>query len=49
MKYCGKVVENVVRNANNNQVCCMDFVINDVGKDSLRQALIVEKLTTTTG
>ena len=43
MKYCGKVIENVVKNANNNQVCCMDFVINDVGKDSLRQALIVEK------
>jgi hypothetical protein len=43
MKYCGKVVENVVRNANNQQVCCMDFVINDVGKDSLKQALVVEK------
>jgi hypothetical protein len=43
MKYCDKVIENVVKNANNNQVCCMDFVINDVGKDSLRQALIVEK------
>ena len=43
MKYCGKVIENVVRNANDNQVCCMDFVINDVGKDSLKQALIVEK------
>ena len=43
MKYCGKVIENVVKNANNNQVCCMDFVINDVGKDSLRLALIVEK------
>jgi uncharacterized alkaline shock family protein YloU len=43
MKYCGKVVENIVRNANNKQVCCMDFVINDVGKDSLKHALIVEK------
>ena len=43
MKYCGKVIENVVKNANNNQVCCMDFVINDVGKDSLKQALVVEK------
>ena len=43
MKYCGKVVENVVRNANNKQICCMDFVINDVGKDSLKHALIVEK------
>ncbi|MGB8086119.1 MAG: hypothetical protein WCF07_07510, partial [Nitrososphaeraceae archaeon] len=43
MKYCGRVIENVVKNANNNQVCCMYFVIYDVGKDSLRQALIVEK------
>jgi hypothetical protein len=43
MKYCGKVVENVVRSADNQQVCCMDFVINDVGKDSLKQALVVEK------
>ena len=43
MKYCGKVIENVVRNANDNQVCCMDFVINDVGNDSLKQALNIEK------
>ena len=43
MKYCGKVIENVARNANNKQICCMDFVINDVGKDSLKQALAVEK------
>jgi hypothetical protein len=43
MEYCGKVVENVVRNANNKPVCCMDFVINDVGKDSLKRALIIEK------
>ena len=43
MKYCGKVIENVVRNADNRQICCMDFVINDVGKDSLKHALIVEK------
>ena len=43
MKYCGKVIENVARNANNKQICCMDFVINDVGKDSLKQALVVEK------
>ncbi len=43
MKYCGKVIENIARNANNKQICCMDFVINDVGKDSLKQALVVEK------
>ena len=43
MKYCEKVIENVVKDANNKQVCCTDFVINDVGKDSLKHALIVEK------
>jgi hypothetical protein len=43
IKYCGNVIENVIRNANDNQVCCMDFVINDVGNDSLKQALNIEK------
>src|ERR671919_2502685 len=43
MKYCSKVVDNVISNANNNQVCCMDFVINDVGNDSLKYTLMVEK------
>jgi len=42
-KYCSKVVDNVISNANNNQVCCMDFVINDVGNDSLKYTLMVEK------
>lgn len=44
MKYCGKVIENVVKNADNKQVCCMDFVINEVGKASLKQALVIEKV-----
>ena len=29
MKYCGKVIENIVKNANNKQICCLDFVMND--------------------
>ena len=36
MKYCNIVIENVVKNADNKPVCCMDFLINDVGKDSAK-------------
>ena len=44
VKYCNKVIENVVKNADNEPVCCMDFLINDVGKASLKQALTLEKM-----
>ena len=43
MKYCGKVMENIEKNANNKQVCCMDFLINDIAKTSLKQALTTEE------
>lgn len=44
MKYCNTVIENVVKNADNQPVCCMDFLINDIGNDSLKQALSIEKV-----
>jgi hypothetical protein len=44
LKYCGKVMENIVKSADSRQVCCMDFLINDVGKSSLKQALAIEKV-----
>jgi hypothetical protein len=44
LRYCGKVMENIVKNADNKQVCCMDFLINDVGKSSLKQALAIERV-----
>ena len=43
MKYCGKVMENIEKNANNKQVCCLDFLANDIAKASLRQALTIEE------
>jgi hypothetical protein len=45
MRYCGKVMENIVagNNANNKQVCCINFLINDIAKSSLHQALTIEK------
>jgi len=42
--YCGKVMENIAKNADNRQVCCMDFLINDVGRASLKQALTIERV-----
>jgi hypothetical protein len=44
LRYCGKVMENILRNADNKQVCCMDFLINDIGKDSLKHALAIERV-----
>ncbi|HEX7256857.1 MAG TPA: hypothetical protein VF242_02245 [Nitrososphaeraceae archaeon] len=44
--YCSKVMENIAvatNNANNKQVCCLDFLINDIAKSSLQQALTIEK------
>ena len=45
MRYSSKVMENIVagNNANNKQVCCIDFLINDIAKSSLHQALTIEK------
>jgi hypothetical protein len=44
MKYCDRVIDNVVKIANNKSVCCMDFLMNDVGKASLKQALAIERV-----
>jgi hypothetical protein len=43
MKYCGNVMENIANNSNGKQICCMDFLINDIAKFSLKQALTIEE------
>lgn len=43
MKYFSKIIENMAKKANNKQVCCLDFLINDVAKSSLKQALTIEQ------
>ncbi|MGD1836223.1 MAG: hypothetical protein ACPKPY_06970 [Nitrososphaeraceae archaeon] len=43
MKYCNKVMGNIIKHSNGKQVCCMDFLINDIAKSSLQQALRIEK------
>jgi ParG len=42
-KYFVKVVNNIASNSNGKQVCCLDFLINDVAKSSIKQALTIEK------
>lgn len=42
VKYIDKVTENIIKNADKRQVCCMDFMINDVSKSSSREGLSIE-------
>lgn len=44
LKYCGKVIENIVKNASNKQICCLDFLMNEMKKSSLKDALNIEKV-----
>ena len=43
-KYCKQVMTNIADGANNKQLCCMDFLINDIAKSSLKQAMTVEQV-----
>lgn len=43
-KYCRQVMTNLSDGANNKQLCCMDFLINDIAKSSLKQAMTVEQV-----
>lgn len=42
IKYLGQVMTKIVDNANDKQVCCMEFLINDVAKSSLKQTMMME-------
>ena len=42
MKYFSKIVNNITNNSGGRQVCCVDFLINDVAESSLKQALTIE-------
>jgi hypothetical protein len=44
IKYCRRVITKIADGSNNKQLCCMDFLINDISKNSLKQAMIVEQL-----
>jgi hypothetical protein len=44
MKYFSQVVKNIADNANSRQLCCLDFLINDIAKTSMKQALTIERV-----
>ena len=43
MRYFRKIIENMAKKADNKQVCCLDLLINDIAKNSLKQALSIEE------
>jgi hypothetical protein len=43
MRYFRKIIENMAKKADNKQVCCLDLLINDIAKTSLKQALSIEE------
>lgn len=42
MKYCATTMQKIAKGASDRQVCCMDFLINDIAKSSLKQAMQIE-------
>jgi hypothetical protein len=38
-KYCRQVMTKIADGANSKQICCMDFLINDIAKSSLKEAM----------
>jgi len=43
IKYFGSIIENIAKGADDKRICCLDFLINDVAKDSLKYALSIEE------
>jgi hypothetical protein len=43
-KYCRQVMSKIADGASSKQICCMDFLINDIAKNSLRDAMNVEQI-----
>ncbi len=43
MKYFIHVIQNILQNSNNKEICCVDFLINDISKSSIKDAINIEK------
>ena len=42
-KYCGKVLQNIVKESKKKPLCCVDFVITDIAGNSFKHAMDLEK------
>ncbi|MDN5845094.1 MAG: hypothetical protein L0H53_02330 [Candidatus Nitrosocosmicus sp.] len=43
MKYFNSILQNVIKNSKNIELCCVDFLINDIFKSSMKEAIKLEK------
>lgn len=43
-KYCTSVVQNISKNSKNKEVCCVNFLINDIANSSIKDAISIEKI-----
>lgn len=43
MKYFNSILQNIVKDSKNKEVCCIDFLINDIFKSSMIEAIKLEK------
>ncbi len=44
LKYCGQVIKNIVKESKKKPLCCVDFVITDIAKNSFEHAMELEKV-----
>jgi hypothetical protein len=42
-RYCGKVIQNIVKESQKKPLCCVDFMITDIANNSIRHAMELEK------
>lgn len=43
-KYCTSIVQNISKNSKNKEVCCVNFLINDIANSSIKDAISIEKI-----
>lgn len=41
-KYCSNVIQRISKEAKGNNVCCMDFILDDIANKSLKKAIKIE-------
>ena len=42
-RYCGKVMQNIVKESHKKPLCCVDFMITDIADNSFKHAMELEK------
>ena len=43
IKYFNNILQNILENASDKQICCMDFLIDDISNSSINEAINIEK------